>query len=498
MLRHLSKTGWIVSCLILFTFSTSCSSSQTDDDLPAQIQRVENGLLTYHAVTGEPAHTIEDRMRYYNVPGVSVAVIENGELLWARGWGETEAGSGVAVDSETLFQAASISKPVASAGALRLVEKGYLNLDEDVNGLLQSWKVPENGFTLTEKVTLRRLLSHSAGTNVHGFPGYAEGEAVPSVIELLSGEEPSNTEAVQVHSTPGSGWRYSGGGTTIMQLLMADVTGRSFEEIMQKEVLEPIGMIHSTFSQPLTEEFEAEAATGHLGDGTPLEGRYHTYPEQAAAGLWTTPSDLAHFAIDIQNAYKGAEGHTLSPEMARTMMATEAGSWGLGFSIDSVDGRDFRFSHGGSNAGFKAYFTMMANQGLGAVIMTNGDQGTDLGMEILRAIAHEYDLPGYEPIVRTAITLEEKQLSSYTGRYYVTGQDGSLQFMMELRIEDNTLLADVPSVGWQGKELRAESESTHFFIDNRGELTFQHNEEGEVISVAITNLGPPLILEPRR
>jgi len=256
-------------------------------------------------------------------------------------------------------------------------------------------------------------------------------------------------------------------------------------------------MMHSTFSQPISAEFAAKAATGHLGDGTPIAGKYHTYPEQAAAGLWTTPSDLAHFAIDIQNAYKGSEGHTLSPEMARTMLSTEAGNWGLGFSINPVDGRDFRFSHGGSNAGFKAYFTMMAENGMGAVIMTNGDQGTDLGMEILRAIAHEYDLPGYQPIVRNAVTLEEEQLSALAGRYYLAGQDGSLRFMMELRIENGTLLADVPSIGWQGKELRAESENTLFFIDNRGELTFQRNEAGEVISVAITNFGPPLILERR-
>jgi len=172
MRGYLSKNGWIVTCLIVFIFgSLSCYAQTKDEDLSGEIQRIENGLLTYHVVPDEPAHVIEERLRHYNVPGVSVAVIRDGEILWARGWGETEAGSGVAVDNETLFQAASISKPVAAAGALRLAEQAFFNIDEDVNGLLRSWKVPENEFTKSEKVTLRRLLSHSAGTNVHGFPG---------------------------------------------------------------------------------------------------------------------------------------------------------------------------------------------------------------------------------------------------------------------------------------------------------------------------------------
>jgi len=282
-----------------------------------------------------------------------------------------------------------------------------------------------------------------------------------------------------------------------MQLLMTDVAGKPFEEIMQNEVLEPIGMAHSTFSQPLPEVYQPKAATGHLPDGSPIEGKYHTYPEQAAAGLWTTPSDLGLFAIDIQNVYNGAEDHVLSPEMARTMLTLQAGNWGLGFSINPVDSQDFWFSHSGANAGFRAHLTMLAESGMGAVIMTNGDQGTDLVMEILRAITHEYKLPGYQPIVRNAITLEEKQLSSFVGRYYIAGQDGSYHFIMKLRIENDTLLADVPFLWWRGRELRAESENTLFFSDNPGELTFKRNEEGEVISVVVTNFGQPLILERR-
>ena len=391
-------------------------------EIEARIRRVESGLLTYHVVPGEPAFTIQERLRYHRVPGVSVAVINNGRIEWARGWGETEAGSGVPVDTATLFQAASISKPVAAVAALRLVQDGVLRLDEDVNARLRSWRVPDTDFTQVERVTLRRLLSHSAGTTVHGFPGYAAGDTVPTVVQVLDGEPPANTRPVRVDTVPGSLWRYSGGGYTIAQLLMEDVTGRPFAELMREQVLEPAGMRHSTYAQPLPAERAGQAATAHDREGQPVAGRYHTYPEQAAAGLWTTPSDLARLAIEVQRAYKGEEGRILTPETARLMLTRSAGQYGLGFGV-LAEGDSLRFQHGGSNRGFRAFFMATAGTGQGVVVMTNGDGGADVAMEILRSIAREYGLPGYEAREREAVRVDAAALAAYAGSY-ATVPDG--------------------------------------------------------------------------
>jgi CubicO group peptidase (beta-lactamase class C family) len=461
-----------------------------------RIRRVENGLLPVHVVRGEPqGFGINERMRHFRVPGVSVAVIDGGRVAWARAWGETEAGSGVPVDTATLFQAASISKPVAAAGALRLVEEGVLALDEDVNARLRSWKVPENGLTTTEKVTLRRLLSHSAGTTVHGFPGYAAGAAVPSLLQLLNGETPANTPAVRVDVAPGSRWRYSGGGTSIVQLMMTDATGRPFAEWMRERVLEPAGMRHSTYEQPLPAALRRRAAAGHRRDGTPVPGRYHTYPEQAAAGLWTTPSDLARFAIEVQRAHAGSDGRIISREMTRRMLTRESGGYGLGFGVEG-EGDELWFTHGGSNAGFQAFFAALAERGQGAVVMTNGDAGGELAMEILRALSREYGWPGFEATEREAVAVAPAALAAYAGEYVAAG--GPLQGeVVRLRAEGGHLRADVPRLGWEGRTLRAAPDGTFFLLDSRAEFTFERDAAGTVVGAVLTGFGEPVRLVRR-
>jgi len=492
-------TSILIPAFLLFhAISVPVSYGQfTDEDIAGQIERIENGLLPYHVVPGETAFNIKERMRQYNVPGVSVAVISDGKILWARGWGKTDAENGTPVNTETMFQAASISKPVAAAGALLLVEQGLLSYDSDVNKTLQSWQYPENEFTRTEKVTLRRLLSHSAGTNVHGFPGYSYSESIPTITELLDGAAHSNTDPVRVAAEPGSQWQYSGGGTSIVQLMMSDVTGLPFDEMMQKHVLEPAGMEYSTFSQPLPESFRSNAASGHLADGTPIDGKYHTYPEQAAAGLWATPTDLARFAIEIQSAYTGKEGRVLSPRLAKEMLTLEAGNWGLGFSIEQEIDGDFWFTHGGSNAGFRAYFAMLCKRGTGVIIMSNGERGGELNMEVLRAISAEYGLPKFRPVKRETVELDIALLESFTGKYYPPGDAGSSREILHIHLDGTVLRADVPPAGWKGIELRPVNESTFFFLDNPAELKFERGKAGDVSRVIITNLGQPIILDRR-
>ena len=376
----------LVICLLATTMSFAADSG----DVESKIQRVESGLLPEHSTPGKTERmALADRMRHYHVPGVSIAVVNGGRIEWARGYGELQAGNGRKVDSETLFQAASISKPVAALTAMRLVEMGKLSLDEDVNVKLRSWKVPENEFTKTEKVTLRRLLSHTAGVTVHGFRGYAANEPVPTLLQALDGVKPANSPAIRVDIVPGTQWRYSGGGYVIVQELIEDVTGKPFEDVANELVLRPLGMTRSAYQQPLSDALASNAAHAHDSDGKPIEGRWHTYPERTAAGLWTTPSNLARVILAMQRP-----GKAIQPKSADVMLTVVRDNYGLGFGVGRADGAR-SFAHGGANEGFRCTLFGYRDTGRGAVVMTNGDQGGELAAEVLRAISAEYGWPDY-------------------------------------------------------------------------------------------------------
>ena len=348
--------------------------------------RIEN------ITSGEPiqAAVLAKQMEQYKVPGVSIAVINNGNIEWAQGYGMADVEQQRPVTTETRFQAASISKPVAAMAALRLVDQGLMDLDADVNVKLRSWKVPENKFTIKNKVTLRRLLNHSAGTTVWGFPGYASGATVPATVAVLNGE--GNTDPITVYKEPGESWQYSGGGYTIVQLLLSDIVRKPFPEIMSEMVLQPVGMNSSTYEQPLPERWHIYAASGYRGDGTKVKGNWHTYPEMAAAGLWTTPSDLGRFAIAIQRAYAGEGETVLTHAMVQQMLTPGMNNHGLGPGI-SEDG--LHFGHGGANEGFRCEFMAFTEGGNGVVVMTNSDNGGKLAHEIILSIAEGYGWPGF-------------------------------------------------------------------------------------------------------
>jgi CubicO group peptidase (beta-lactamase class C family) len=256
--------------------------------------------------------------------------------------------------------------------------------------------VPENEFTRDQKVTLRRILSHSAGLTVHGFPGYAVDETPPSLVDILDGKKPANTAPIRVDLVPGSTERYSGGGYTIMQLLLTDVTGMPFPPLLRNTVLEKIGMQHSTYQQPLPPDWAKDAASGYRSNGDPVAGKWHVYPEMAAAGLWTTASDLAQFAIEIQKSREGRSNRVLSREMTNQMLTRQIDGAGLGLMLGGTDQAP-RFSHGGADDGFQAFLIGTLDSGKGAVVMTNSDNGISLAQEILLSIAAEYGWPDYKP-----------------------------------------------------------------------------------------------------
>ena len=309
----------IAGALAAMTLGTL--AAQAPSTVEQRIERIQNGLLPAVLVKGDPVTTtkLADRMAALHVPGVSIAVIHDGKIEWARGFGVTRVG-GPPVTPETLFQAASISKPVAAMAVLRLVEAGKIGLDTDVNQYLKTWKMPENSFTAKTKVTVRELLTHTAGLTVHGFAGYAFGAPVPTLVEVLNGEKPANSAPIRVDTLPGTIWRYSGGGYVVAQELVQDVTGEPFPKVMHDTVLAPIGMTKSTYEQPLPKSRMDEVATPYRGDGQPVPGGPHVYPEMAPAGLWTTPSDLARYAIEVQKSLAGKANHVLSAAMVRQML----------------------------------------------------------------------------------------------------------------------------------------------------------------------------------
>jgi len=369
-------------------------------------------------------------MRLYHVPGVSLAIVDNFKIVFARGYGVTEFGGSKAVDTTTLFLAGSMSKPVFASGVLQLVEHGKLSLDEDVNLKLKSWHVPESRFTEHEKVTLRRLLTHSAGLTVWGFPGYEVGKPIPTVPQLLDGAPPANTPAVRNDTTPGARWLYSGGGLTIAQLLSTDVTGERFPSLMQRLVLSRAGMIRSTYENPLPKSREAEAASGHERIDTPVPGRFHIYPEMAAAGLWTTAPELARWALALTHSYNGDAPGLLSPAMARQMISKQVqqapqfggGFWGLGVQV-AGEGDSIQFTHGGRDEGFVANFTMWPKLGRGIFVLTNGVNGQLLN-ELTRAFAEVYGMPSPPRVDRRAVAMDSVTLAPLAGRYMaVQGND---------------------------------------------------------------------------
>jgi CubicO group peptidase (beta-lactamase class C family) len=345
------------------------------------------------------AETLAERMQHYHASAVSIAIVDDYKIEWARGFGVTAPGSKTEVTDKTLFQAGSISKVLTALGILRLVGSHALSLDDEVNRRLTTWKLPENDFTRRSPVTVRRLLSHTADTTVHGFPGYDKDEKQPTLVQVLDGVPPANTPAVRVVAVPGSRWQYSGGGYLVLQQLAIDTTHQTFPDFMRDKVLVPAGMNDSTYEQPLPQARWARAACGVLRSGETVKGCWHVYPEMAAAGLWTTPSDLARLAIAMMRARAGSPNPLLSADLARQMFTSygyaseDFMNEGLGIFLDGP-----RFMHGGDDAGFVAVFVAYSS-GKGAVIMCNADGALGLLDDIARAIAREYDWPDSDPLI---------------------------------------------------------------------------------------------------
>lgn len=413
----------ITVLLILFLFQ-SCAEKATTETTIDFIKKVETGLIPSVYIEGDATWSIEERMKHYKIPGVSIAVIHNGKIVWAKGYGITDSISKSPVTAQTLFHASLLGMPLTAYGALSLVEQQKVVLDANVNRYLKSWKVPENEFTKDHKVTLKNLLNHSAGFGLHAIPGYPKGEPVPTLTQVLNGTAPAKNIPVVLNKAPEESIYISAAGYAIAQQLMIDITSKKFPELMDELVLQPLGMNNSTFNQTLSTAQLNRTATGYLTDGSMVKGKGHNYPVMAANGLWSTAEDLAKFVLNIQQTLKGNRTKGLSKEMTELMLTPYGtSSYGPGFKYGL--GMQLRYKqdetylrHWGWNKGFFGEIIAHRDKGFAVVVLTNSTYPA-FNEEVIRSVARVYDWDNYVHIYQkkdVQLFLEgnfEKALANY-------------------------------------------------------------------------------------
>ncbi|MBE7169008.1 MAG: serine hydrolase [Williamsia sp.] len=396
-----------------------------------QISRVENSLSGGLVIDGK-LYTLSERMKRTHVTGLSVAVIDNYQVVWAKGYGYADKKEGRKVTTHTLFEPGSISKSLNAVGILQLAQQGKLDLYQDINQYLVSWKFPYDTVSHGKKITTAQLLSHTAGLGVHGFPGYHRDSAIASVIAILDGRTPSNTEAVRSVAEPGTGPRYSGGGTLITQQMLTDLANQQYEQYMYEHVFRPLGMTNSSYNQPPAASQRKNLATGYKSNGHEVPGKYHVYPEKAAAGLWTTPTDICKYMLEMQQAYQGKSPKVLNREMVKLHVTPYKNDVAMGTFIQNRNGEMY-FDHTASNEGFSGVFIGGLTNGKGAAVFANSDDAPVM-FELINSIAQVYNWKGFsKPEQITTVPVSDTLTSKYTGEYILDG------FLSEIKREKDGL-----------------------------------------------------------
>ncbi|WP_282087257.1 beta-lactamase family protein [Aquimarina algiphila] len=472
----------IISVLLLiFLFQSGTAQSNTDTTIDL-IKKVETSLTTRVHIEGDTTWSIEERMKHYGIPGVSIAVINNGKIAWAKGYGVMDTKSKVPVTDKTLFQVSTIGMSLTAYGALRLVDQNKVTLSEDINSYLKSWKLPDSEFTKEEKVTIKNLLSHSAGVNVHDFQGYSTDVPVPTLIEVLNGTHPANSNPIIVDKVPNENLWISAGGYTIIQQMMMDVQGKKFPELMNELVLHPLEMNNSRFNQSLSTEQLKVAATGYLRDGSMVKGKRHIYPELASNGLWTTAEDLAKFIINIQQILKDNNHNKgLSKDITELMLTPSSknryGQYGLGFSIYNKKDEVY-FEHHGWSTGFYSRMTAHRDKGYGVVVLTNTPLPAFV-FEVFRSVALAYEWDNYFP-VHKKMEIEQSLVDKITGRYLANGR------IVEVIQKDNQLLYK-NILDLKAEELIKVSDSSFVRRNASRLMQFKPNSENETLNLLYVN-----------
>lgn len=475
-LRHIPfLVGFLAQSSVVLSQQVNYSA-----DIEQKITLVENSLSGW-VVSPDKNWNLQERMTYYNIHGVSIAVIHNYKLEWARGYGWADTSDKRPVTNQTLFQAASISKSLNAVGTLKLVKNKKLDLVKDINSYLTSWKFPyDTSKTHNSPITVTQLLSHTAGLSVHGFPGYKWTDRLPTDDEILDGKPPANTGAIRSEFEPGRRVKYSGGGTTISKKIIMDISGQSYDEFMAKEVLQPLGMLQSFYTQPPPPGAFPYLATAYYRDGTPIAGKFHIYPEQAADGLWTNPTELAKYIIEMQLTFEGLSNKVLSKELAQIMFTPTIDNAALGVFIEMRGTRKY-FGHGGSNAGFRCQYYGSLDKGDGVVVMVNSDNAAIIP-EIINGVASIYGWTGFSnQAIKQIVPVHADTLATYTGIYNFESR--TLQVIQK---DQSLFLSQNESTPVR---MYFTSPADFFIKDVNAEFRFQKNDQGVVDAILIRQSG---------
>ncbi|WP_165583314.1 serine hydrolase domain-containing protein [Aquimarina atlantica] len=475
----------IIRIFLLIILFQSCTEESNTDTTVDLIKKVENGLTTRVHIVGDSTWSIEERMKHYGIPGVSIAVIHNGEIAWAKGYGVVDKESQIPVTTQTLFQAAATSMPVTAYGALRVVEENKFDLDEDVNSYLKSWKVPENEFTKDKKVTIKNLLNHSAGIHPRGTGSYSIHEKIPTLLEILNGIYPAKNEPITVNKEPSESVRFAYASYVPIQQMMLDVEGKTFPEIMHELVLQPLEMNNSTFNLSLTTEQLTKVATGYLKDGSKVKGGRKIDPALASTGLWTTAEDYAKFIANVQQTLKGQRTKGLSKDLTQ-LMGTPYGvsnnsGWsftlGLGFQLFNRNDEIY-LRHHGWNTGFYAEIMAHRDKGYGVVVFTNSTF-PEFNAEVMRSVAMAYDWDKFVPIHKK-IEIEQSLVNKINGRYMSDGR------IVEVFQKDNQLFYK-NILDLEAEELVKVSDSSFVRRNSSRLMQFTPDSENETLNLIYLN-----------
>ncbi|SDH07826.1 CubicO group peptidase, beta-lactamase class C family [Flavobacterium omnivorum] len=472
-----------VFTLLFFCTSVSFlygqSSKNYSTEIQSKIKQVENNLSGWVQIENNPQMwTLEERMKFYHANGVSIAVIKDYKIEWAKGYGWADSLEQKPVTTKTLFQAGSNSKSLNAVGVLKLVQDGKLNLNADINTYLKLWKFPYDSLSKGKKITIANLLSHTGGISVHGFYGYKKGEEIPTIKQILNGQKPANSEAIRSMYEPSIKYEYSGGGTTISQLIIQDVTGKPYDEFMWEHVLKPMGMTNSSYTQPPVSSKLNLLATGYYNDGKAVKGNYHIYPEQAAAGLWTNPTDLAKYVIETQLSLKGKSQKVLSRDMTTVRLTPYIDDKSaLGVFIINKNGIK-NFEHGGVDEGFVSQYIGTFEEGNGVVVMTN-TYNTALFDEIIRSVALTYEWKNaYTPEIKKERYIKDEDLKSYLGKYtsgdknfFITKKNNGVYFNFN---------DDRGNLTWK---IHFINTNNFCMIENNSDFNFVRNISGKIIAL---------------
>ncbi len=461
--------------LLIGLFFASCDAQKALTN--KRIAGAEHGLMRAVYLKGLKLEklTLADRMRFYQVPGVSLAVIDKNAIEWSRVYGEKDVQTHQSLTSDTVFQAGAFSQMMTAATALRLAEEGKLDLEADIEMLLKSWRLPPRSESGTKpKISLRALLTHSANVSDHVFLGYAQGEPLPTLPQILDGEPPANNGLAWVPGRKSSALRtlYSEPGYMIAEQALIDAAGKPFLDLMDAAVLRPLGLKNSTFALPLPDAFRARAATGHVREGQPVTGLWKNYPEAAAKGLWTTPADFAAFVLDLLHAAAGTSGKTLSPEAARTMLSAQVESYGYGFVVEGK-GDDILFDLRGKTHGYACFMAVYPAKGQGAVIMTNSDNGFFLIQEIMAGLSEAYGWAHYKPEEKSVLRLDPGAYGEFVGTYEVNPG-----YRLEVTHGDYYLV--IKPTSQAATKFYAEGQSLFYATDPYVRIQFLRNKAGDV------------------